>query len=109
MKSFFAFLQQNPYLLLFLVVGVSVWIGRLNIKATASHYGSSHRGRLCDFGQARRYTHKARAEQFRQKPVPLSHVAPGSGGSLLQNSLKGDGLKFTFWPWWRAYWAWRWS
>ena len=32
MKSFFAFLQQNPYLLLFLVVGVSVWIGRFTIK-----------------------------------------------------------------------------
>ena len=34
MKSFFAFLQENPYLLLFLVVGVSVWIGRFTIKGT---------------------------------------------------------------------------
>jgi uncharacterized transporter YbjL len=32
MQGFFTFLQQNPYLLLFFVVGVAVWIGRASIK-----------------------------------------------------------------------------
>ena len=32
MKSFFSFLAQNLYLLLFLVVGLAVWIGRASIK-----------------------------------------------------------------------------
>ena len=32
MATLFQFFQQNPYLLLFLVVGLSVWIGRLTIK-----------------------------------------------------------------------------
>ena len=30
--GFFQFLQNNPYLLLFFVVGLAVWIGRVNIK-----------------------------------------------------------------------------
>jgi putative transport protein len=32
MRGFFMFLQQNPYLLLFFVVGLAVWIGRASIK-----------------------------------------------------------------------------
>src|SRR5437763_15714817 len=32
MQAFFSFLQQNPYLLLFFVVGLAVWIGRASIK-----------------------------------------------------------------------------
>ena len=32
MQGFFMFLQQNPYLLLFFVVGLAVWIGRGNIS-----------------------------------------------------------------------------
>src|SRR5258708_20582512 len=32
MQGFFTSLQQNPYLLLFFVVGLAVWIGRANIK-----------------------------------------------------------------------------
>src|SRR2546430_782127 len=32
MQGFFSFLQQNPFLLLFFVVGLAVWIGRANIK-----------------------------------------------------------------------------
>ena len=32
MQAFFTFLQQNPYLLLFFVVGLAVWIGRASIK-----------------------------------------------------------------------------
>jgi uncharacterized transporter YbjL len=32
MQGFFTFLQQNPYLLLFFVVGLAVWIGRASIK-----------------------------------------------------------------------------
>src|SRR4030095_15423198 len=32
MAGFFAFLQKNPFLLLFLTVGLAVWIGRVNIK-----------------------------------------------------------------------------
>src|SRR6187551_3301865 len=32
MQGFFKFLQENPYLLLFFVVGLAVWIGRASIK-----------------------------------------------------------------------------
>src|SRR5438046_2204230 len=32
MQGFFQYLQQNPYLLLFFVVGLAVWIGRASIK-----------------------------------------------------------------------------
>src|SRR3954467_3102187 len=32
MKTAFEFLQHNPYLLLFFVVGLAVWIGRVNVK-----------------------------------------------------------------------------
>jgi putative transport protein len=32
MQSLFTFLQSNPYFLLFLVVGLAVWIGRASIK-----------------------------------------------------------------------------
>jgi len=32
MADFFMFLQQNPFLLLFVTVGLAVWIGRLNVK-----------------------------------------------------------------------------
>jgi putative transport protein len=32
MSALFLFLQKNPYLLLFLVVGLAVWIGRVNVK-----------------------------------------------------------------------------
>src|SRR3954466_13918470 len=32
MQGFFTFLQQNPFLLLFFVVGLAIWIGRASIK-----------------------------------------------------------------------------
>ena len=36
MAGLFTFLQQNPYLLLFFVVGLAVWIGRVNVGVTGS-------------------------------------------------------------------------
>ena len=56
MKSFFAFLQQNPYLLLFLVVGVSVWIGRLNIKGYGLGMVAQPSWSVARFRSARRFT-----------------------------------------------------
>lgn len=32
MAAFFEFLKQNPFILLFFVVGLAVWVGRLNFK-----------------------------------------------------------------------------
>jgi putative transport protein len=32
MEALFKFLAANPYMLLFLAVGLAVWIGRFNVK-----------------------------------------------------------------------------
>ncbi len=98
MQGFFTFLQQNPFLLLFFVVGLAVWIGRASIKgyglgmvAGAIVVGAALVG--CGFN----LRGEARAEHLRQEPVLLSlHVwrRLRVGPSFI-NSLKGDGLKFT--------------
>jgi putative transport protein len=36
MQGFFTFLQQNPYLLLLFVVGLTVWIGRASIQSCST-------------------------------------------------------------------------
>ena len=99
MTGFFTFLQQNPYLLLFFVVGLAVWIGRANIKG----YGLGMVAGAIIVGAALSVT----ASLYGVK-LELNNFAKslfyylfmyGVGlrvGPSFINSLKGDGLKFTF-------------
>src|SRR5205807_10659696 len=96
MQGFFTFLQQNPYLLLFFVVGLGGWIGRASIKGYglgmvagaivvgaalsvwASIYGVKHE--LNTFAKSLFYY------------LFMCGVGLRVGPSFI-NSLKGDGLK----------------
>src|SRR5213083_3022905 len=99
MQGFFSFLQHNPYLLLFFVVGLAVWIGRASIKG----YGLGMVAGAIVVGAALSVT----ASLYGVK-LELNNFAKslfyylfmyGVGlrvGPSFINSLKGDGLKFTF-------------
>ena len=97
MQAFFAFLQKNPYLLLFLVVGLAVWIGRVNVKgyglgmvAGAIIIGCG----ISVWGSA--YGAKLELNNFAKSLfyyLFMYGVGLRVGPSFL-NSLGGDGLKF---------------
>ncbi len=98
-KAFFTFLQQNPYLLLFFVVGLAVWIGRASIKG----YGLGMVAGAIVVGAglsvwASVYGVKLELNNF-AKSLFYYLFMYGVGlrvGPSFINSLKGDGLKFTF-------------
>src|ERR1700712_2584016 len=99
MHGVFSFLQQNPYLLLFFVVGLAVWIGRANIKG----YGLGMVAGAIVVGAALSVTAslygvKLELNNF-VKSLFYYLFMYGVGlrvGPSFINSLKGDGLKFTF-------------
>src|SRR6478735_7785183 len=99
MQGFFTFLQQNPYLLLFFVVGLAVWIGRASIKG----YGLGMVAGAIVVGAAisvlaSTYGVKLELNNF-AKSLFYYLFMYGVGlrvGPSFINSLKGDGLKFTF-------------
>src|SRR5436189_5343096 len=98
MQAFFSFLQSNPYLLLFFVVGLAVWIGRASIKG----YGLGMVAGAIVVGAALSVT----ASLYGVK-LELNNFAKslfyylfmyGVGlrvGPSFINSLRSDGLKFT--------------
>src|SRR4051794_15897195 len=98
MQSFFQFLQQNPYLLLFFVVGLAVWIGRANIKG----YGLGMVAGAIVVGAALSVTAslygvKLELDNF-AKSLFYYLFMYGVGlrvGPSFFNSLKKDGLKFS--------------
>jgi putative transport protein len=98
MRPFFAFLGANPYLLLFFVVGLSVWVGRLTIKG----YGLGMVAAAIVVGagvavSASSYGVKLGLDNF-AKSLFYYLFMYGVGlrvGPSFINSLKGDGLKFT--------------
>src|SRR6185503_12107266 len=98
MQGFFTFLQQNPYLLLFFVVGLAVWIGRASIKG----YGLGMVAGAIVIGSglsvwASTYGVKLELNNF-AKSLFYYLFMYGVGlrvGPSFINSLKGDGLKFT--------------
>src|SRR5438270_980187 len=98
MQSFFSFLQSNPYLLLFFVVGLAVWIGRASIKG----YGLGMVAGAIVVGAALSVTAslygvKLELNNF-VKSLFYYLFMYGVGlrvGPSFINSLKGDGLKFT--------------
>src|SRR5215213_10993700 len=97
MQSFFTYLQQNPYLLLFFVVGLAVWIGRASIKG----YGLGMVAGAIVVGAglsvwASVYGVKLELNNF-AKSLFYYLFMYGVGlrvGPSFINSLKGDGLKF---------------
>src|SRR5215471_15660111 len=99
MKGFFEYLQHNPYLLLFFVVGLAVWIGRASIKG----YGLGMVAGAIVVGAALSvaaslYGVKLELNNF-AKSLFYYLFMYGVGlrvGPSFINSLKGDGLKFTF-------------
>ncbi|MBR0874945.1 transporter [Bradyrhizobium tropiciagri] len=97
MQGFFTFLQQNPYLLLFFVVGLAVWIGRASIKG----YGLGMVAGAIVVGAglsvlASTYGVKLELNNF-AKSLFYYLFMYGVGlrvGPSFINSLRGDGLKF---------------
>ena len=97
MQSFFTYLQQNPYLLLFFVVGLAVWIGRANIKG----YGLGMVAGAIVVGAglavwSSSYGVKLELNNF-AKSLFYYLFMYGVGlrvGPSFVNSLKGDGIKF---------------
>src|SRR5258707_8017746 len=98
MQGFFSFLQQNPYLLLFFVVGLAVWIGRANFKGYG--FGMVAGAIIVGAGLsvwASVYCVKLELNNF-AKSLFYYLFMYGVGlrvGPSFINSLKGDGLKFT--------------
>ena len=98
MSGFFQFLQNNPYFLLFFVVGLAVWIGRLNFKG----YGLGMVAAAIVVGAgisvwASTYGAKLELNNF-AKSLFYYLFMYGVGlrvGPSFINSLKGDGLKFS--------------
>jgi putative transport protein len=98
MQGFFQYLQQNPYLLLFFVVGLAVWIGRASIKG----YGLGMVAGAIVVGAglsvwASVYGVKLELNNF-AKSLFYYLFMYGVGlrvGPSFINSLRGDGLKFT--------------
>src|SRR6476469_3624580 len=98
MSGFFQFLQNNPYFLLFLVVGLAVGIGRMSFKG----YGLGMVAGAIVVGAglsvwASTYGAKLELNNF-AKSLFYYLFMDGVGlrvGPSFINSLKGDGLKFT--------------
>ncbi len=99
MGAFFQFLQQNPFILLFFVVGLSIWVGRFSFKG----YGLGSVAAAIVVGcsvatLASTYGVKLTLDNF-AKSLFYYLFMYGVGlrvGPSFINSLKGDGLKFTF-------------
>ncbi|MBR1168072.1 aspartate:alanine exchanger family transporter [Bradyrhizobium liaoningense] len=99
MQAFFEFLQQYPYLLLFFVVGLAVYIGRASIKG----YGLGMVAGAIVVGAglsvwASSYGVKLELNNF-AKSLFYYLFMYGVGlrvGPSFVNSLRGDGIKFLF-------------
>jgi len=98
MEAFFHFLQTNPFLLLFVTVGLSVWIGRFSVKG----YGLGMVAAAVVVGVvlatwASVYGVKLQLDNF-AKSLMYYLFMYGVGlrvGPSFFNSLKKDGLTFT--------------
>ena len=99
MEAFFRFLQANPYILLFFVVGMAVAIGRLTFKG----YGLGMVAAAIVVGAAvataaSTYGVKLQLDNF-AKSLFYYLFMYGVGlrvGPSFVNSLKGDGARFAF-------------
>src|SRR5262245_52174005 len=98
MQAFFLFLKANPYILLFLTIGLAVLVGRFNVKG----YGLGMVAAAVIVGcalatWASTYGVKLQLDNF-AKSLFYYLFMYGVGlrvGPSFFNSLKKDGLKFT--------------
>ncbi len=98
MEGFFQYLQANPFLLLFLTVGLAVWVGRFSVKG----YGLGMVAAAIVVGVAlatwaSTYGVKLQLDNF-AKSLMYYLFMYGVGlrvGPSFFNSLKKDGLTFT--------------
>jgi putative transport protein len=98
MEAFFAFLKANPFMLLFVTIGLSVWIGRFSFKG----YGLGMVAAAIVVGVAIStwasvYGIKLQLDNF-AKSLMYYLFMYGVGlrvGPSFFNSLKKDGIKFT--------------
>jgi putative transport protein len=99
MGAFFKWLAENPFILLFLTVALAVWIGRLSIKGYGLGMVASAIIVGCGLSVwASTYGAKLELNNF-AKSLFYYLFMYGVGlrvGPSFINSLKGDGLKFTF-------------
>ena len=98
MDSFFKFLAANPFMLLFITVGLAVWIGRFSIKGYGLGAVAASIVVGCGISVwASVYGVKLELNNF-AKSLFYYLFMYGVGlrvGPSFINSLKGDGLKFT--------------
>jgi len=98
MQSFFAFLQENPYILLFFTIGMAVWVGKFSVKG----YGLGMVAAAVVVGAAlatwaSTYGVKLQLDSF-AKSLFYYLFMYGVGlrvGPSFFNSLKKDGITFT--------------
>lgn len=99
MQSFFAWLAANPFALLFFAVGLAVWIGRFSFKGYGLGMVAAAIVVGCGLSTwASVYGVKLELNNF-AKSLFYYLFMYGVGlrvGPSFVNSLKGDGLKFTF-------------
>ena len=111
MEAFFKFLGANPFLLLFLTVGLAVWVGKFSVKG----YGLGMVAAAIVVGVglatwASTYGVKLQLDNF-AKSLMYYLFMYGVGlrvGPSFFNSLKKDGLTFTILAVVCASWAWAW-
>src|SRR5438552_762468 len=99
MQSVFTFIQANPYILLFLTVGLAIAVGRMTIKgyglgmvAGAIVVGAALSAWSASMGVKLQLDNFAKSLFYY---LFMYGVGLRVGPSFI-NSLKGDGLKFTF-------------
>lgn len=99
MQTFFHFLATNPYVLLFLTVGLSVWLGRQTIAGYGLGMVASAIIVGCGLSVwASTYGEKLALDNFARLLFYYLFMY-GVGlrvGPSFVNSLGGDGIKFTF-------------
>src|SRR5688572_5612265 len=98
MQALFEFLAKNPFLLLFVTVGLAVWIGRFSFKGYGLGMVAASIVVGCALSVwASSYGVKLALDNFAKSLfyyLFMYGVGLRVGPSFL-NSLKGDGLKFT--------------
>jgi putative transport protein len=99
MEALFKFLSANPFILLFATVGLAVWIGRFSVKGYGLGMVAASIVVGCALSVwASTYGVKLALDNF-AKSLFYYLFMYGVGlrvGPSFINSLKGDGLKFTF-------------
>jgi putative transport protein len=91
MEAFFRFLGANPYILLFLVVGLAVWMGRFTIMVASAIVVGAGVATVASM-----YGVKLQLDNF-AKSLFYYLFMYGVGlrvGPSFINSLKGDGIRF---------------